>query len=165
MKDYLKQEVDKIIEYGYKDKYFLNNGKFKKGINSFNQYVERKLLKSGLFKEFRKDMKKYIKQVNKEIEKVYKNNDLDIDEIVDLEEKADEKIKNYRDDIKKKVHNKIDNLSNQDIIDLGYRVEVEEDNDDNICPKCGGTGYIPQYSNVDNGICWECGGSGRIEEK
>ena len=31
-----------------------------------------------------------------------------------------------------------------------------------ICPKCGGSGYLPQYSHVEDGICFKCGGEGVI---
>ncbi|MBR6189243.1 MAG: hypothetical protein IKQ59_09890 [Prevotella sp.] len=30
------------------------------------------------------------------------------------------------------------------------------------CPKCGGSGYLPQYHYHDNGICYECWGEGVI---
>ena len=33
------------------------------------------------------------------------------------------------------------------------------------CPKCGGTGYIPQYNHVEDGICFDCSGSGWIDKK
>ena len=164
-KEFIKQEAERIINYGYHDKYYLKNGIFKKGINSPNQYCDKRILKSDLLDDFRSEMQNYIKEVNEETEKIYKNNDLSIDEIVEMEEKSDNKIKNHKDEIKIKVFNKIDNLSNQEIIDLGIRLDSSSDDvDDNICPKCGGTGYIPQYSNVDNGRCWECGGTGMKEE-
>lgn len=28
------------------------------------------------------------------------------------------------------------------------------------CDRCGGTGYLPQYSYHESGICFKCGGSG-----
>jgi hypothetical protein len=28
------------------------------------------------------------------------------------------------------------------------------------CPRCGGTGYLPEYSHVSGGVCFRCGGSG-----
>lgn len=31
-----------------------------------------------------------------------------------------------------------------------------------ICDRCGGSGYLPQYSHVENGICFKCGGEGVI---
>ncbi len=31
-----------------------------------------------------------------------------------------------------------------------------------ICSKCGGSGYIPQYIHVENGICFQCHGEGVI---
>lgn len=31
-----------------------------------------------------------------------------------------------------------------------------------ICPRCGGSGYLPQYSHVEHGICFKCGGEGVI---
>lgn len=31
----------------------------------------------------------------------------------------------------------------------------------NVCPKCGGTGYIRQYSHVSGGICFHCNGTGK----
>lgn len=24
------------------------------------------------------------------------------------------------------------------------------------CPRCGGTGYLPQYRHIENGICFKC---------
>lgn len=32
----------------------------------------------------------------------------------------------------------------------------------NVCDRCGGRGYLPQYSHVENGICFKCGGEGVI---
>ena len=32
----------------------------------------------------------------------------------------------------------------------------------NVCERCGGSGYLPQYSHVENGICFKCGGEGVI---
>lgn len=32
----------------------------------------------------------------------------------------------------------------------------------NVCDRCGGSGYLPQYSHVENGICFKCGGEGVI---
>lgn len=29
------------------------------------------------------------------------------------------------------------------------------------CPRCGGTGFVPQFRHVDGGRCYECGGSGK----
>ena len=29
-----------------------------------------------------------------------------------------------------------------------------------ICQRCEGLGYLPQYSHVENGICFSCGGAG-----
>lgn len=29
------------------------------------------------------------------------------------------------------------------------------------CPKCGGTGYLPEYRHICGGVCFKCGGSGR----
>ena len=31
-----------------------------------------------------------------------------------------------------------------------------------ICPRCGGSGYLPQYSHVEHGRCFKCGGEGVI---
>ena len=31
-----------------------------------------------------------------------------------------------------------------------------------ICDRCGGSGYLPQYSHVEDGICFKCGGEGVI---
>lgn len=31
-----------------------------------------------------------------------------------------------------------------------------------ICPKCGGSGYLSQYSHIEHGICFNCGGEGVI---
>ena len=30
-----------------------------------------------------------------------------------------------------------------------------------ICTRCGGTGYLSEYSYVEGGVCFACGGSGR----
>jgi len=30
------------------------------------------------------------------------------------------------------------------------------------CPRCGGSGYLPQYKHVEHGICFKCGGEGVI---
>lgn len=30
----------------------------------------------------------------------------------------------------------------------------------NVCPRCGGGGYIENYWKVDDGVCWKCGGTG-----
>jgi 5-methylcytosine-specific restriction endonuclease McrA len=30
------------------------------------------------------------------------------------------------------------------------------------CDRCGGSGYLPQYSHVEHGICFKCGGEGVI---
>jgi len=30
----------------------------------------------------------------------------------------------------------------------------------NVCPKCGGRGYLPEYGYVDSGVCFKCGGTG-----
>jgi hypothetical protein len=44
--------------------------------------------------------------------------------------------------------------------DLGNAEEAEVSHK-NICPKCGGTGYIRQYSHVSGGICFHCNGTGK----
>ena len=31
-----------------------------------------------------------------------------------------------------------------------------------VCPRCGGSGYLPQYSHVEHGICFQCYGEGVI---
>ncbi len=31
-----------------------------------------------------------------------------------------------------------------------------------VCPRCGGSGYLPQYSHVEHGRCFKCGGEGVI---
>ena len=31
------------------------------------------------------------------------------------------------------------------------------------CPRCGGTGYLPQFSHVANGVCFLCGGSRTVD--
>lgn len=31
-----------------------------------------------------------------------------------------------------------------------------------ICPKCGGSGYLPQYTHVEHGICFKCNGEGVV---
>ena len=28
------------------------------------------------------------------------------------------------------------------------------------CPRCGGTGYMPQYNHVEGGVCFRCRGTG-----
>ena len=33
------------------------------------------------------------------------------------------------------------------------------------CPKCGGSGILPQYLGIDNGRCWTCAGSGVVYER
>ena len=30
------------------------------------------------------------------------------------------------------------------------------------CPRCGGSGYLPQYKHVEHGICFKCGGEGVV---
>ena len=30
-----------------------------------------------------------------------------------------------------------------------------------VCPKCGGSGYLPEYSYVEGGVCFCCDGTGR----
>jgi len=30
-----------------------------------------------------------------------------------------------------------------------------------LCPKCQGTGNLPQYAHVQNGVCFRCSGTGR----
>jgi RNase P subunit RPR2 len=30
------------------------------------------------------------------------------------------------------------------------------------CNRCGGSGYLPQYSHIENGICFKCWGAGKI---
>lgn len=32
----------------------------------------------------------------------------------------------------------------------------------NVCDRCGGSGYLPQYSHVEDGICFKCNGEGVI---
>lgn len=32
------------------------------------------------------------------------------------------------------------------------------------CPKCEGTGYLPQYAHLRDGICWKCGGTGYMRD-
>ena len=32
---------------------------------------------------------------------------------------------------------------------------------DDVCMRCGGTGYLPEYNHVEGGVCFACGGSGR----
>lgn len=31
------------------------------------------------------------------------------------------------------------------------------------CPRCGGTGRLPEHSNVLNGVCFKCDGAGTVE--
>ncbi|MCT8988306.1 hypothetical protein [Shewanella phaeophyticola] len=33
----------------------------------------------------------------------------------------------------------------------------------NICRRCGGGGYLPQYSHIANGICFSCHGDGEYQ--
>lgn len=33
------------------------------------------------------------------------------------------------------------------------------------CPRCGGSGYLPQYSYYEHGICFKCGGEGAIMDE
>lgn len=44
--------------------------------------------------------------------------------------------------------------------DLG-NVEDAEVYPKHVCPKCGGTGHIREYSHVSGGICFHCNGSGK----
>lgn len=30
------------------------------------------------------------------------------------------------------------------------------------CPKCGGTGFLPNFIHVQNGKCFECKGKGKV---
>jgi DnaJ-class molecular chaperone len=30
-----------------------------------------------------------------------------------------------------------------------------------VCPRCNGSGYLPQYGHVENGICFRCRGNGK----
>lgn len=30
------------------------------------------------------------------------------------------------------------------------------------CPRCDGTGHIPEYFNIRDGLCFKCGGSGKV---
>lgn len=32
---------------------------------------------------------------------------------------------------------------------------------DSVCPKCNGSGYLPEYKHFDWGVCYKCGGSGQ----
>lgn len=34
----------------------------------------------------------------------------------------------------------------------------------NVCDRCGGSGFLPQYHYVQNGVCFKCGGEGVIVE-
>ena len=36
--------------------------------------------------------------------------------------------------------------------------EFVETNEYKLCPRCGGEGYLPEYSHVQNGICFKCEG-------
>jgi len=31
-----------------------------------------------------------------------------------------------------------------------------------ICDRCGGSGYLPQYSHIEDGVCFKCGGEGVV---
>ena len=33
---------------------------------------------------------------------------------------------------------------------------------DDVCIRCGGTGYLPEYNHVEGGVCFSCGGSGMV---
>ena len=37
----------------------------------------------------------------------------------------------------------------------GHRIGLAE-----ICDKCGGSGYLPQYKHVEHGVCFKCRGEG-----
>lgn len=52
--------------------------------------------------------------------------------------------------------------------DNEYRFVREDKNGsryyiDTKCPRCGGTGRLPEYKRIDNGVCYLCGGSGYHE--
>ena len=32
-----------------------------------------------------------------------------------------------------------------------------------VCPRCGGTGFIPAFAHVHNGMCFKCHGTGLID--
>jgi hypothetical protein len=38
----------------------------------------------------------------------------------------------------------------------------DDDFNDDVCMRCGGTGYLPEYNHVEGGVCFSCGGSGRL---
>ena len=33
---------------------------------------------------------------------------------------------------------------------------------DDVCMRCGGTGYLPEYNHVEGGVCFSCDGSGMM---
>lgn len=41
-------------------------------------------------------------------------------------------------------------------------IESNKEEVKSICPRCGGTGYLPQYRHVENGICFKCRGAKTI---
>lgn len=45
-------------------------------------------------------------------------------------------------------HNKVVVYSEDEMMKLDYQV----------CPKCNGAGYLPEYSHVENGVCFQCMG-------
>jgi DnaJ-class molecular chaperone len=34
-----------------------------------------------------------------------------------------------------------------------------------VCWKCGGSGYLPQYSYFNHGVCYACHGTGYLTEQ
>lgn len=54
----------------------------------------------------------------------------------------------------------LNNLSDFDIdFDSEFNSKIKSD----VCPKCGGSGYLPEYKHVQNGICFRCEGKGYVE--
>lgn len=49
--------------------------------------------------------------------------------------------------------------------DLVKRIKEMMHKDSEKCPKCNGTGSLPQYKYVAKGMCFACKGRGVVEPK
>jgi len=58
----------------------------------------------------------------------------------------------------KRIHKLEDGLLSNSNISVSYPRTFSTFN--RICRRCGGSGYIPEFSHVMNGICFRCWGSG-----